>query len=135
MPQFTRTAAAVLAIGLLLLVPAANARPLDEPRTQAASPAGQNLRGADAQGAPTAPEPNQNLRGADAQGAPAAPAANPGPPTWPTNPQPIRPATVPAAADDDPSPLTYILPTAAIALMLGAGLAFAARPRRARVSA
>ena len=133
MPQFKRMAAAVLAIGLLILVPAANARPIDEPRTQAS--AGQNLRGADAQGAPTAPEPRQNLRGADAQGAPAATAPNPGPPTWPLNPEPIRRAAVPVAADDDPSPLTYILPTAAIALMLGAGLAFAARPRRARARA
>ena len=137
-----RTAAATLAVGLVLAVPAANARPIDDPAIQTSSLAGttsestQNLRGADAQGAPTAPESTQNLRGADAQGAPTAPTTPiPGPPTWPVNPQPIPRDQPLPAADDDPSPLVYVLPAAAIALMLGAGLGYAARPRRARVSA
>jgi hypothetical protein len=145
MPRITRMAAAVLAIGLLLAVPA-GARPIDDPQIQTSSLAGttsestQNLRGADAQGAPTVSESTQNLRGADAQGVPTAPEApNPGPPTWPLDPEPIVrvPAQqLPTVADDgDDSPLKYILPTGAIALMVGAALAFAARPRRARANA
>jgi hypothetical protein len=139
MSQFTRVVAATLAIGLVLAVPAANARLIDDPKTEAAtqSEPAQNLRGADAQGAPTAPEPTQNLRGADAQGAPtAAPTADPSAPTWPLNPEPIVTAPEPATtASDDESPLVYILPSAAIALMLGAALGFAVRPRRARATA
>jgi hypothetical protein len=139
MPHLTRMAAATVAIGFLLAVPAANARPIDAPAIQTSSLAGttsetkQNLRGADAQGAPTTSK--QNLRGADAQGAPAAPETNPGPPTWPVNPEPIGrvPAQpVAAGSDDGTSPLAYIVPIGAIALMLAAALAYAARPRRAR---
>jgi hypothetical protein len=121
MSQFTRVVAATLAIGLVLAVPAANARLIDDPKTEAA----------------TQSEPAQNLRGADAQGAPtAAPTADPSAPTWPLNPEPIVTAPEPATtASDDESPLVYILPSAAIALMLGAALGFAVRPRRARATA
>ena len=58
-----------------------------------------------------------------------------GPPTWPVNPEPIvheQPA--PAADDGGTSPLAYIIPTGAIALMAGAALAYVAGPRRARAS-
>ena len=141
MPRITRMAAAVLAIGLLLAVPA-GARPIDDPQIQTSSLAGttsestQNLRGADAQGAPTVSESAQNLRGADAQGAPTAPEVpNPGPPTWPLDPDPlvrVPSQPLPAMADDGgDSALKYILPAGALALMAGAALAFAARPRRA----
>ena len=123
MPRITRMAAAVLAIGLLLAVPA-SARLIDDPQIPTSSLAG------------TTSESTQNLRGADAQGAPTAPEVpNPGPPTWPLDPEPIVrvPAQpLPAVSDDGgDSALKYILPAGAVALMVGAALAFAARPRRA----
>jgi hypothetical protein len=142
MPRITRMVAAILAAGLLLAVPTANARLIDDPGIQTSSPAGadsrQDLRGADAQGAPTAPERKQDLRGADAKGVPpSAPKVYPGPPTWPLDPEPlVRPQPVPVAVGDDgTSPLAYILPAAGMTLMLGAAFAFAARSRRARVNA
>jgi hypothetical protein len=100
MTQFIRMAAATLAIGLLLAVPAANARPIDGP------------------GTPVPAEPTPG-----------------GPPTWPVNPEPIV-TPQPAAAVDDggTSPLAYILPAGAIALMAGAALVYVAGPRRARAS-
>jgi len=145
MPRITRMVAAILAAGLLLAVPTANARLIDEPKIQTSSLAGttsdsrQDLRGADAQGAPTAPKRKQDLRGADARGVPpSAPKVYPGPPTWPLDPEPLVPPQaqpVPVTAGDDgTSPLTYILPAAGMTLMLGAAFAFAARSRRARVN-
>ena len=105
MSQLIRPAAAAVAVCLLLAVPAANARPIDGPGTPVP--------------VPTAEPP-------------------PGMPTWPVNPEPIvTPQPAPAAAHDGGgiSPLAYILPSGAIALMLGAALVYVAGPRRARAGA
>jgi hypothetical protein len=103
MSQFIRTVAATLAVGLLLAVPAAMARPIDGPGTPTP--------------VPTA-EPPAGL------------------PTWPVNPDPlVQPQPAPAPAADDGggvSPMAYIIPAGAIALMLGAALVYVAGPRRAR---
>jgi hypothetical protein len=130
MSQFTRMAAATVAIGLVLAVPAANARPIDDPAIRTSSLAGTVSDDA----------PKQNLRGADAQGVPTAPKWEPLPPVFPTYVTPDVPAPTPApakpavSADDGTSPLVYILPAAGLALMFGAALVYV-RPRRARVSA
>jgi len=105
MSQFIRTATASVVVCLLLAVPAANARPIDGPGTPTP--------------VPTAEPP-------------------PGMPTWPVNPESIvTPQPVQAAAHDGGgiSPLAYILPTGAIALMLGVALVYVAGPRRTRARA
>jgi hypothetical protein len=145
MPRITIIAAAALA-ALALAAPVATAMPTRDAVGTTTAPQ-QDLRGADARAASPTPETGtaalaRDLRTADARDAGAKPAEPvPGLPTWPVDPEPIVPApveTTPVAGEGDTSPLVYILPGIALALLLAAGLGYAARTsgraRRARIS-
>ena len=123
----TRTVAAVLAT-LALTAPVASAMPIrdaaDGSRTSslAGTPAPkQDLRNPDQQ-AP-APKPKQDLRNPDQQ-APPVP-LKPYAPVVLTKPAPV--------ADDGTSPLVYIIPSLALAAMLGAAVIYTRSSRPARV--
>jgi hypothetical protein len=83
----------------------------------------------------------QDLRGeaaADSARAPAYPRALPGPPTWPTHPEPIRPAPAVVADGDDGGDGGIDLPVALLGiagtLALGCGLTVAALRHRTRIA-
>jgi hypothetical protein len=123
----TRTVALILAT-LALTAPVASAMPIRDPddgsRTSslAGTPAQkQDLRNPDQQ-AP-APKPKQDLRNPDQQApVPLKPYA----PVVLTKPAPV-------AADDGTSPLVYIIPSLALAAMLGAAVIYTRSSRPARV--
>ena len=123
---FTRTATITLAAAALA-APTAIARPTDTPPTATAAVQEQDLRSPDARDAAANPR--------DAREAAFRPL--PGPPTWPTNPQPINSAPA-AEATDSGNGIAW----ATIAIGIAAGLlavgAIAGRTRRtarARITA
>ena len=123
---FTRTATITLAAAALA-APTAIARPTDTPPIATAAVQEQDLRSPDARDAAARPR--------DAREAAAWPL--PGPPTWPTNPQPINSAPA-AEATDSGNGIAW----ATIAIGIAAGLlavgAIAGRTRRtarARITA
>jgi hypothetical protein len=119
---FTRTATITLAAAALA-APTAIARPADTPPTATAAVQEQDLRAVDARDAAAKPR--------DAREAAARPL--PGPPTWPTNPQPIN--SVPAAEATDSGNgigwATIAIGIAGSLLAVGAIAGIAGRTRRA----
>jgi hypothetical protein len=153
--SFTRPLAAALAIAALA-VPAAQAQPTDMHASvaQAAAKAQQkqDLRSADTRDAAVSAR-KQDLRhlqaggsytpgstpavsgqAVNARGATAVDSASqrplPGPPTWPVNPQPIKPAPVVHTSDSGGLDWTTIGLGIAGSLLLVAGVAGVARHRR-----
>jgi hypothetical protein len=138
----TRALVAALAV-TALVAPTAGAQPADlrAPDQQAATPQPVNARGTDVaapdQQAPASkPIVNQDLRSPDAADArstvPEVRSTLPGPPTWPVDPKPIRPAPV-APVDDDGTPWSTIGISLAVALLALAGSAGTAGRIRRRV--
>jgi hypothetical protein len=137
--QYTLTAAVVA--GALAVSPAF-AVPIDRvDRLDSVAPVTsphQDLRGEHAQDAARQQAERQDLRGEHAKDAArTAPLVNPGPPTWPTNPQPIRSAELPAGDGDDSIWLVLGigLAGAGIGAAGAAGLARHSRVRARRVTA
>jgi hypothetical protein len=132
-----RVLGAALAI-TALAVPAAGAQPADTPAAAASKPApinarGTDLRAPDQQAPASTPIVEQDLRSPDAADVRSS---LPGPPTWPVDPQPIRPAPV-APVDDGGTPWPTIgisLAIACLALAGSAGMAGRIR-RRSRAGA
>jgi hypothetical protein len=138
----TRALVAALAV-TALVAPAAGAKPVDMGATPAPKPHPVNAPGTDVgapdQQAPAAtPIVNQDLRSPDAADVrstlPGVRSTLPGPPTWPVDPKPIRPAPV-APVDDDGTPWSAIgisLAIACLALAGSAGMAGRIRRRTRR---